>query len=284
MMTKKSLKPVLFAGFFMPLFTSFAAAQTVQNAVVPEPEAAVIRGYSGSTVVVEPVLGAASDPQSAGDMVLRLQQLEADIRRLNGMVEEQQRLIRLLSEQSLERYIDMDRRLLALSGQSDDTGGQTNGDSVASGDNRVAADGSAVGAQSGSAQVSAEPGEQVAYREAYNLVRSREFATAIEHFNAFLAQYPFGRFAPNAHYWLGELYLVVDPADPELARQNFQLLLDQYPSHAKVPDALYKLGRVHFLKGNPDRAREFFDRVVREFGSQNHPAAQLAQEFLNEQY
>ena len=284
MIARMSSKPVLFAGFFMSFASSVAIAQIVENRAVAEPDQPFIRGYSGSTVVVEPVVSAASAQQSAGDMVLRLQQLEADIRRLNGIVEEQQQLIRVLSEQSLERYIDMDRRLLALSGQPENADTQTASDSETRHGTSDAADGSSAGAQQGTTQVATEPGEQVAYREAYNLVRSREFASAIEYFNALLAQYPFGRFAPNAHYCLGELYLVVEPADPELARQNFQLLLDQYPSHAKVPDALYKLGRVHFLNGNPDRAREFFDRVIREFGSQNHPAAQLAQEFLNEQY
>ena len=71
----------------------------------------------------------------------------------------------------------------------------------------------------------------------------------------FLSNYPFGRYAPNAHYWLGELYLVVEPPDPELARQNFKLLLDQYSADPKVPDALYKLGRVQFIKGNRDSDR-----------------------------
>ena len=83
-------------------------------------------------------------------------------------------------------------------------------------------------------------------------VRERQFSEALTAFDAFLSEFPFGRFAPNA-YWLGELYLVVEPVDPEAARQNF-VLLDQYPNDRKVPDALYKLGRVHALKGNEERS------------------------------
>jgi TolA-binding protein len=82
---------------------------------------------------------------------------------------------------------------------------------------------------------------------------------------------------------LGELYLVVEPVDPESARQNFQVLLDQYPNDRKVPDALYKLGRVHALKGNQERSREYLQRVISEYGADGHPAAQLAKDFLDSQ-
>jgi tol-pal system protein YbgF len=126
-------------------------------------------------------------------------------------------------------------------------------------------------------------GEQEAYQAAYGLVRERQFSDALTAFAAFLGEYPFGRFAPNAHYWLGELYLVVEPVDPESARQNFQVLLDQYPNDRKVPDALYKLGRVHALKGNQERSREYLQRVISEYGGDGHPAAQLAKDFLDSQ-
>ena len=150
-----------------------------------------------------------------------------------------------------------------------------------SGSSTPAPGGSAGTAQSWRAG-EAEEGEEAAYRAAYELVRERDFDTAVSAFMAFLADYPFGRYAPNAHYWLGELYLVIDPPDPELARQNFKLLLDQYPADQKVPDALYKLGRVQFIKGNRQRSREYLDEVIREYPS--HAAAQLARQFLLENF
>jgi tol-pal system protein YbgF len=130
--------------------------------------------------------------------------------------------------------------------------------------------------------VEAQEGEEAAYRAAYELVKGREFDDAAAAFNEFLSDYPFGRYAPNAHYWLGELYLVLEPPDPELARQNFKLLLDQYPADPKVPDALYKLGRVQFIKGNRQRSQEYLDEVIREYPS--HAAAQLARQFLLENF
>ena len=132
----------------------------------------------------------------------------------------------------------------------------------------------------GTPQVAEQPGEGEAYRAAYALVRGQEFDAAVDAFTSFLRNFPDGRYAPNAHYWLGELYLVVDPADPEAARQSFTLLLNEYPDNAKVPDALYKLGRVQYIKGNSVRAREYLDRVIREYPDSS--AARLARDFKDQ--
>ena len=205
--------------------------------------------------------------------MLRVQQLEADLRRLNGLLEEATQALRLLEAQSLERYVDLDRRLASGGAAEIDEGAESTvvAPSPAPSENPVV--GRAVDAQEG---------EEAAYRAAYELVREREFDEAVEAFTAFLADFPFGRYAPNAHYWLGELHLVLDPPDPELARQNFKLLLDQYPADPKVPDALYKLGRVQFIKGNRQRSKEYLDEVIREYPS--HAAAQLARQFLLENF
>jgi tol-pal system protein YbgF len=103
-------------------------------------------------------------------------------------------------------------------------------------------------------------------------------------FTQFLQDYPAGKYAPNGHYWLGELYLVIQPPELESSRRQFTLLLEQYPDNTKIPDALYKLGKVYFGKGNREKAREYFDRVIREFGDSNSSAVKLARDFLSENY
>ena len=128
------------------------------------------------------------------------------------------------------------------------------------------------------------PGEADAYRAAYSEVRSQQFSEAIVAFKQFLQDYPDGRYAPNAHYWLGELYLVITPQDLESSRQAFTLLLEQYPDNGKIPDTLYKLGKVYYQKGNPEKARQFLDRVIAEHGSSNSSAVKLARDFIDENY
>ena len=209
---------------------------------------------------------AGNSEQTIGNLFIQLQRLQQEVMQLNGKVEEQAYEIRRLKEQSLERYLDLDRRLAG--------GGASTGSS--SGENPV----TSTPAGSGTSEAAEQPGEGDAYRAAYALVRNQEFGDAVAAFKQFLERFPDGRYAPNAHYWLGELYLVLQPPDPEAARQSFMLLLDQYPGNAKEPDALYKLGRVHYIKGNRDRSREFLDRVIREYPESS--AAGLAKEFIQQ--
>jgi tol-pal system protein YbgF len=214
-----------------------------------------------------------------GGLFNQVQQLQQEVMRLNGIVEQQAYELRQLQEQSLERYLDIDRRLAA---------GGTAAPGAAPAGSAPTTAGSAMPSQpaamspgaAATAQVPEQPGEAEAYRAAYALVRGQEFDSAVTAFNAFLRDYPGGRYAPNAHYWLGELYLVVDPADPEAARQSFMLLINEYPDNAKIPDALYKLGRVQFIKGNSQRAREYLERVMREYPDSS--AARLASDFIDQ--
>ena len=274
MILRRVTKPALVAGFFIWASTSVAQLVNVepvaeQAAVLPYVQADTSTGFTGS----QPLPVSSADSRS---LALRVQQLEEEIRRLNGLVEEQASLLMRLQDQSLERYVEMDRRLAAI--------GTLDPSAVVEGDEEAdssAPDDSVRSVEVPVAVAEVQPGEREAYQSAYGLVRERQFEGAVDAFNTFLASYPFGRFAPNAHYWLGELYLVIEPADAESARQNFQLLLDQYPNDRKVPDALYKLGRVHALKGNIDRSKEYLNKVIADYGEEEHPAAQLAKDFLD---
>jgi tol-pal system protein YbgF len=301
-----SLKPALLAGFSLLVVPLIAPAQeyidveaereqqsgpveivtrddsslvssngstAAPSAVAQEYNVAGVRPYSGQTTQAVPVSSASNPDTSVGSVVVQLQLLQEEVRRLNGLVEEQAQQLTRLKEQSLERYVDLDRRVAALGAVPSTAGEPTPSVAGPTTDSSVAANVSSA---------AKEPGEEVAYQSAYQLVKTRQFAQAVEAFKGFLGDYPFGHFAPNAHYWLGELYLVLDTPDPELARQSFQLLLDQYPNNAKVPDAIYKLGRVHFLKGNRDRARSYLSRVTSEYP--DHPAAQLAQDFIRDNF
>ena len=299
-MTGLSIKPALLAGFLLvaalPITAQdyvdveaerrAAAQQAVPTQEIPADSSIVvpatpyngIQPYAGSTTVARPPVDTASAPiigTDSGSLILRVQQLEEDVRRLNGLLEEATQALRQFEAQSLERYVDLDRRLTSGAG-NDKVAGETDGSATSSLPAIIEAP------QTGGRSVDSQEGEAAAYRAAYELVREKAFDDAVVSFTAFLSDYPFGRYAPNAHYWLGELYLVLDPPDPELARQNFKLLLDQYPADAKVPDALYKLGRVQFIKGNRQRSREYLDEVIREYPS--HAAAQLARQFLLENF
>lgn len=263
--------------------SSSSAAQPAQSYPVTSygigssPAAPVFQGESPTS----PVGG--NSGANPGQLLIQVQQLQQEVMRLNGLVEEQAHELRTLKAQSLERYIDLDRRLGLLAGGTGEPAAE-----AATGPSASSALSVEKAPQRSSpvapAAAAAQPGESEAYQAAYALVRSQQFNRAVTAFQQFLQDYPSGRFTPNAHYWLGELYLVTSPPDTEAARQSFMLLLDMYPNDSKVPDALFKLGRIHFTKGNRERAREFLDRVINEFGSSNSAAVKLAQDFISENY
>ena len=221
----------------------------------------------GSTIYLdsppEPQPGAAINPASnPGELLYQLQLLQQEVMELRGRVEEQNFQIRQLKQQSLERYQDIDSRLAKLA-----VGG-------------VPAANPGTGPVTRPGPRQELPGEANAYRSAYSQVRSQQFESALASFRQFLQDFPDGKFAPNAHYWLGELFLVINPPDLESSRREFVLLIEQFPENSKVPDALYKLGKVYFEKGNRDRSREYLDRVIRDYADSNSSAVNLAREFL----
>ncbi len=245
-----------------------AERQTYPSSGYQDPQP-IQQGYPSDTQTVPvnptPIAGG-SDP---GELYYQLQLLQQEVMELRGRVEEQEYQLRQLREQSLERYLDIDKRLK-------EGGVATGGDGTTTTAPTPTVPGTAP----------AQPlaGEADAYRAAYSLVRGQQFSQAVEAFRQFLVDYPGGRYAPNAHYWLGELYLVIVPPDDESARREFNLLLEQYPNNSKVPDALYKLGKIYYDRGNRDRSKEYLERVVNEFGGSGSSAVKLATDFLSRNF
>ena len=131
--------------------------------------------------------------------------------------------------------------------------------------------------------MAAQPGEGEAYRAAYALVQGQQFDQAVRPSSSFCRDYPDGKYAPmpitgwvSCTWWCSRR--TWSPPG------RLSLLLSQYPDNSKAPDALYKLGKVQFMKGNREKAREYLDRVIRQYGSTNSSAVKLARDFIAENY
>ncbi len=223
----------------------------------------------------------------------QLQQLREEVMSLRGTVEEQGHQLRQLKQQGLDRYIDIDRRLSALSGTA---ATPASGQATAA----AAATATTVGAESVPAEVvsaaagAAEPVGQasdeltgkpsVDYANAYGLVKSRQYEAAIDAFKAYVAAYPQDRYVANAWYWLGELYVAITPQDLAASVQAFQTLLANYPDNGKVPAAMYKLGTVYFLQDDKVKAKELLTHVIDRYGNTGNAAVKKAREFLRNNY
>lgn len=83
-------------------------------------------------------------------------------------------------------------------------------------------------------------GEEGAYKAALQAALSGRSAEGIARFREFLQQYPQGRYAANAEYWIGECLYAQGKVQEALAQ--FQKVNVEYPRHHKNADALLKAG------------------------------------------
>lgn len=106
-------------------------------------------------------------------------------------------------------------------------------------------------------------GEEAAYNAALALARSGKTAEAIKRFTTFLQDYPTGRYAPNAYYWIGEcLYAERNYAD---ALIQFKDVAARYPRHHKTADALLKAGMTYDRLGDKDNAALQYKALTTDF-------------------
>ncbi|MGE1090583.1 tol-pal system protein YbgF [Pseudomonas zeae] len=221
--------------------------------------------------------GAASAPASAQGMLFnQLQQMQDQISRQQGVIEELQNQVARMKQESLERYQDLDRRI-----GSGVAPAATPENSSAGGDASTAAGAAAgAGAAAQAPAASSEPGdpakEKLYYDAAFDLIKAKDFDKASQAFAAFLRKYPNSQYAGNAQYWLGEVNLA--KGDLQGAGQAFAKVSQLYPKHAKVPDSLYKLADVERRLGHTDKVKGILQQVVAQYPGTS--AAQLAQRDL----
>lgn len=237
-------------------------------------------GYGSTTVARAPTstqrvaaqrVAAQSNPQA--DAYYRMQVLQQEVSELRGAVEELRHEVKRLKQQRTEDYMDLDRRIARLSGtepserpSSDDAAGDDNGATP-----RPAASDSASAPQ-------ASEEERERYQASFGLARNGDYDGASAEFKRLLKDYPNGKYAPNANYWLGEIALV--QGNLEEARQWFVALLDDYPTSTKVWDGRYKLGTVYHQLGDQGKARDLLEQVA---GSDAR-ASGLAKKYLEENF
>lgn len=233
---------IAFASFVF-FYTSSASAQPLLQRHSTSPVPA-----STSSQSVQPVTLARDY-----ELYQRIEAMQEEIQMLRGTLEEQNYTIELMKKAERERFIDLDRRINLLT--------NTNNQSSMS----------AVGFAS-----NVFDDEQAAYQKAKKRIDDKEYNAAIAEMSLYLEIFPQGQYVAQAHYWLGELYTVLEVPEFDNAQKHFQLILNEHPQHSKVPDALFKLGKLNEQQGKKAQAKVFFDRLLKEFPSSS--AAALARQ------
>jgi len=212
----------------------------------------------------------AGNNQANAELFYMLQQLQGDLRRLQGGVEEQRHLLERLEQQSRDRYIDLDQRILKL------TAAQQQAQAAASAAPATPAP-AAVQAKD-YRQPSAE--ESKAYNSIVDLIRNqKKYDQAITQIYEFLDTYPEGDLTVNAYYWLGEVYLVKPQL--EQAKQAFSIVATRFADHRKAADSTYKLGVTLDRLGEKEEAVRRMQAVIKNYPDSS--AAKLAKSYLDGQ-
>lgn len=212
------------------------------------------------------------------EMYNRMEQLQAEVLKLRGENEELAHQLEELKKQQQTIYIDLDQRMQQLSAGGSGAP-QAPFDQSASPDGTAPAEATASQAPAQPAPAPAgDPGNrQAAYQKAFNTLKEGKYPEAIKEFKNFIAAYPTGDYADNAHYWLAEAYYV--SRDFNTSRDIFRKLIKDFPQSAKVPDALLKIGFIEYETGQKANAKELLTEVVKRYPDSS--AAKLAEKRLD---
>jgi tol-pal system protein YbgF len=104
------------------------------------------------------------------------------------------------------------------------------------------------------------------YENAFLDVRNGNYELAIAQFRDVLQYFGQSEYAPNARYWIGESWYSLKQYDSAVV--EFESLVTTYPQSDRISTALYKLGRCYEEKGMANRARRYYQQVIKD-----HPAS-----------
>jgi tol-pal system protein YbgF len=256
-------------GLLMLTSTPFLFAATNDAIMVESRNGPVIQQLPFQAPIedVSPaaVIGAGIDAEYQSQLV------EQEVQALRGLVEDLQYQLKRMKKIQDDRYLELDSRFQSL------RAGLASG-SVAPGSAEavIKSDEEAVVAL----PVNVVQGEKSLYDTALELIRNRQYDLAVTQLQAVIEGFPNGDYAPNAYYWLGEVYAAMPVPKYENARQAFVHVITFFPDHRKVPDAAFKLGKVHHLIGDCDKAKELLNKVVEQY--QGKSVAKLAAGYLRD--
>lgn len=236
---------------------------------------------------------------------VRLQQLETELRNINGKLEEQAYEVRQLKTQLERMNADLDMRLgdiesgsggsstssssrytaspsrLPAPSSMDDEQGSNDGFQWSSGSTASSASnvpgqlGSITQSPSGDVAPSADAAA-ASYENAFSLLKNGRYDQAEREFSGFLASYPDHVLAGNAQYWLGESLYV--RGEYEKSARVFAEGYQKYPKGSKAADNLLKLGMSLGGLGNKNDACVALGQLETEFSGTSGPVMRRAEQ------
>lgn len=107
------------------------------------------------------------------------------------------------------------------------------------------------------------------YQSAYNLLVKNKLSESATGFSNYVTNYPNNSLTPNAWYWLGQVQYKQKKYQD--ARVSF-LNTAKFKGSTKRADALYKLGVTSKALGDKDKAKKFFEVLIKTYPTSSSTA------------
>ncbi|MGE8542231.1 MAG: YbgF trimerization domain-containing protein [Acinetobacter sp.] len=226
------------------------------------------------------------------------QQLENDIRSLRGKMEEQDNIIEQLKSELSNRYADLDQRLEMLQQKVDPTE-----DDSAAEDNQQGTAPSGTSSQPAAVKgavtappapvkpavavqpapatkpaaavqtnaASAQPAstaelDKAAYTVALDAYKQGGAKKAIAPMQNFIKNNPHSVYISNAHFWLAEFNLAIEPTNYAEAKRNYGIVANNYPNSSRASRALYQLySMAKDVNRNTAQATQYKQQLLKKY-------------------
>lgn len=215
--------------------------------------------------VAAPVINVESSPTIQWQLYQKIQQLQQEVRELNGALEVQANIIERMKQDARNRYLDLDQRITELNNRAATAQASAAANTAATN----SATTTATATTETSTTVATAPvnpdDDKRAYYAAYQTFKNGGPNKAINPMRNFIKTYPQSTFIPSAYYWLGEFYLAASPADVNNAKKSFKIVIDNYADSAKAAAALLKLASFADVDAKTQDAIKYMQRIIKEF-------------------
>ncbi len=215
----------------------------------------------------------AENQRLKADLLLRVENLQSEVRSLSTDIDEYKELFRRPSKEMDRIKEDMEGRLKALeerrkaleekTKEIEDRLKTYESKPPGPGSKPVESEKPASTKEVLSELKGVSTGMGDLYRDAYETFYKGDMEGARRKFEAFLKQYPNTELSDNAQFWIGETYYV--KKDYEKAILEYEKAIAKYPEGDKIPSALYKQALAFLELGDKTNATNLLKRVIEKY-------------------
>lgn len=117
----------------------------------------------------------------------------------------------------------------------------------------------------------AAPAEKRDFDAALEMLRSSNFAGAVQAYTAFLVRYPNSGYKPSALYWLGNAQYA--NRSYKEAMENHRRLITLFPAHMRTPEAMLAMANSQVELKDSKGAQRTLEQLVKQFPATEAAAA-----------